>query len=399
MDLYLQLGYGMMGLANELLNLWKTGGVVLSPRDLDHSQLERVAVAARAASVEVLLDPQCYLHAADHHRLTSYEYWKEFGPNQTADLISTGNIGSLRILREMNERLGCGAFILPGIYAESVDDLWWEFHESQMRAALDLGLEAAYLQPTVALSANVVSDEAAIDEVIDRVKSWHARRIYVVLETTSSYLTESPLWLAGAFQLAAGLKLNGKSLLFGYANHQMLPLAAIGVDAMASGSWLNVRAFQPERFMTSEDDDVSRRAKGGWYYCPQAFSEYKMPTLDVALRVGALGSMYPDPDSGFAGPLFSGVQPTLVDWGERNSFLHYLNSIRSQCLSVRRSSYQESMEVVQRMLEAGRVLVSRLRSNGVRGNDRDFHDYFDVSLSAMALLESAYGARLRRWWP
>lgn len=399
MELYLQFGYGMMTLTDELLSTWKAGGVILSPRDLDKAQLSKVAKSARRSSAEVLLDPQCYLHAADHGRLTSHEYWQEFGKNKTENLISGKNLSCLKILRDLNAELGCDSIILPGIYAESLDDLWWEFHEGQLAGAFDIGLSPAEVQPTIALSSSVVSNESLIDELIDRVRNWKPDRIYIVLETTSSYLSEDPIWLAGALQLAAGLKLSGKTVLFGYANHQMLPLGAVGVDAMASGTWLNVRAFQPEKFMVSSDDEISRRAKGGWYYCPQALSEYKMPMLDVAHRLKVLSSMLPVPDSGYAKPLFSGVQPSLVDWGERNAFLHYLTALRAQCLATRFTSYSDGLKHTHAVLEAARGAVGSLRNHGVRGNDRDFSDFIDVSLAALAILDSAYGAKLRRQRP
>ncbi|TDK21062.1 hypothetical protein E2F46_15290 [Luteimonas aestuarii] len=399
MELYLQFGYGMMGLADELISSWGGGGVILSPRDLEQSQLAKVAKSIGKSSAEVLVDPQCYLHAADHGRLTSHEYWQQFGSKKTNDLINSRNVDCLEVLKDLNAELGCQSLILPGIYAESLDDLWWDFHESQMLGAMDIGLAPSEVQPTIALGASIVSNETSIDELIDRVRGWAPDRIYVVLETTSSYLSEDPLWLAGVFQLAAGLKVYGKKVLFGYANHQMLPLGAIGVDAIASGTWLNVRAFQPEKFMISNDDEVSRRAKGGWYYCPQALSEYKMPMLDVAQRTKVLPLMYPDPDSGYATALFSGVQPSLVDWGEKNAFLHYLTSLRDQCLATKKSSYDDAMFHVQAVLEKARGLLASLRKGGVRGNDRDFSEFVDVSEAALVLLDAAYGARLRRQRP
>ena len=81
-------------------------------------------------------------------------------------------------------------------------------------------------------------------------------------------------------------------MIVGYSNHQMLCLATANIDAIASGTWLNVRSFSLNKFHDSEDDDTSRRAK--WYYCPQALSEYKIPFLDLAYRAKILGQMAPD---------------------------------------------------------------------------------------------------------
>ena len=78
MELYLQFGHGMMDHTARLLKAWGGGAVVLSPRDLKPSQLGRVAKDARSVGAEPLLDPQCYMHDADHAGLTQHAYWKAY---------------------------------------------------------------------------------------------------------------------------------------------------------------------------------------------------------------------------------------------------------------------------------------------------------------------------------
>ncbi|ATE70353.1 hypothetical protein CNO08_02580 [Lysobacter capsici] len=172
MDMYLQFGYGMMSLADELLKSWKGGGIVLSPRDLEPEQLGKVAKSAARCSAEVLLDPQCYVHAADHKRLISYKYWDGFGGQDTTNLISTKNVACLAQLYDLNKTLGCSALVLPGLYAETLNDLWWAFHEEQLNGALGMGLAANSVVPTLALGAGVVGSESAIEEISERVKTW-----------------------------------------------------------------------------------------------------------------------------------------------------------------------------------------------------------------------------------
>ena len=42
MELYLQFGYGMMGLCRHFIERWKGGTVILSPRDLTGEQIQRL---------------------------------------------------------------------------------------------------------------------------------------------------------------------------------------------------------------------------------------------------------------------------------------------------------------------------------------------------------------------
>ena len=78
MELNLQFGYGMMDHSRHLIQTWGGGTVILSPRDLDGPQLQRLADDIRGLqNGRVLLDPQFYLPRTDHHRLTAHGYWPD----------------------------------------------------------------------------------------------------------------------------------------------------------------------------------------------------------------------------------------------------------------------------------------------------------------------------------
>ena len=105
MELYLQFGYGMMEHCRQLVQAWKGGTVVLSPRDLNDAQLERLSREVVAVpDGRVLVDPQFYLPNADHDRLVAHDYW----PNDYASdafFDGTGLTELIRRLLELNRRL------------------------------------------------------------------------------------------------------------------------------------------------------------------------------------------------------------------------------------------------------------------------------------------------------
>ena len=143
MELYLQCGYGMMQHCRHLISAWRGGTVLLSPRDMNESQLR--TLSSEIADLEggrVLLDPQFYLPHADHERLCSHEYWPSdyetgafFQGNALRDL--------LRKLVDLNAALGTSEIILPGLLATAVDDEWLETE----RAVLEVGRELAGDRP------------------------------------------------------------------------------------------------------------------------------------------------------------------------------------------------------------------------------------------------------------
>lgn len=398
MRLCLQMGYGMMEHTRVLLDEWGSGEAILSPRDLEQQQMARMAEDIRKRGGNPLLDPQCYIRDADHHRLTDHAYWQEFGSNTTFDLVD-GEAGKslLTELQSLVEQFEINTVILPSVLATTANSDWFYFQSSIISESREVFDDRA-LYSTIALSNEVMKDEDQIEAIVERSSGWDVAGHYVVPETPTSYLVDDPGWLANLLLLCAGLKLQQKSVLVGYSNHQMLCLAAASVDAIASGTWLNVRSFPPSKFYNPPEDSISRRTV--WYYCPQALSEYKIPFLDIAKRSGILNELSPPanmPDA-YAKPLFSGADPATVNWGETESFRHYLASLRRQVINARKSTYQETVDHQYQVLDAAEKRVEKLRKNGVFGQHREFSEFFDVNRSALVLLDSARGALLSRYW-
>lgn len=386
-----------MGHARELLSQWGGGGVILSPRDLDQSQLLRVARESQKAHAEVLLDPQCYAHDADHGRLVAHNYWKMFRSTSTNALVAGGFTSVLQELAALAQQLGVRRHILPGMLAATVDDDWLDLHEDIVRSARTC-FSGEPVLATVALSCAALCDERQVESVVERAAQWNVDGYYVVAETPGPYLVDNPVWVANLLILVSGLQLTGRPVVVGYCNHQMLCLASAGASIIASGTWLNVRAFPPDKFYVADSDDISRRTI--WYYCPQSLSEYKINFLDIALRGGQLNAMKPDPalNSRYADPLFAGPQPTSVQWGEQNSFRHYLTCLRSQTRMSRLPMFQATMDTHRRLLDGAEAMLRQLRANGVLGGDRDFMQHIDVNRSALTVLDNARGPLLRRKW-
>jgi len=396
MDFYLQFGHGMMAHTEELIERWDGGGAILSPRDLDENQLRRVAEVVRDKGGEPLLDPQCFARDADHEKLISHDYQQAFRANPTG--VGTPRV--LERLARLASSLGVARHLLPGSFLTTVNDTWFDYHEDVIeRAPSCFGEEPLFA--TIALSAATVRDEEQIEELVERVSEWNVVGFYVLLETPDgAYLVDDPVWLGNALLLLAGLKLiDGRQVILGYSNHQMLVAAAANIDVMASGTWLNVRRFAPDKFYAPDEDAVSRRAT--WCYCPQALSEYTLPYLDIAFRAGVLPSMRPPRalDCEFADPLFDPrVNPGSVEWKEPSAFRHYLCCLRAQAAAATQHSYDATQEQLGRSLDSADRLLARLRREGVNGKDRDFNGLADVSRSALAQLNRARGARLRREW-
>ena len=397
MQLKLQFGYGMMDHSRVLIDAWKGGTVVLSPRDLSPQQLERLAKEITALpDGEVLLDPQFYLPNADHERLTSHDFWP--AAYSTNGFWSGAELRTLVTkLQSINRALGCKTFILPGLFAEKVDDDW----TSRQALVIDeaKGISDLPLFVTVALGADAVKSDDAIDDVLAAAENWDAPGVYLVCEhPNGEYLVTDPTWLANVLDLVAGLKLKGKQVLVGYCNHQMLALSCVGADWMASGTWMNVRSFPPDKFRAQYEDEIKQRST--WYYCSQALSEYKIPFLDIAKKQGVLSQMAPSAalGSSHADVLFTGVQPTALGWTEQSAFRHYLQSLWSQVRAARLATFDQTADAHEEALDVAETLIATLQAAGVRGQLRSFQSAVDVNRAALSVVRSTRGPMLRRKW-
>jgi hypothetical protein len=397
MELQLQFGYGMMVHSRVLIRDWGGGTVILSPRDLNPRQLRQLAGdIISTPNGEVLLDPQFYLPNADHGRLTSHDYWP--AEYSTDGFWSGAEIRELiRKLVALNTALRCKAMLLPGLYAERVDDDWL----ARQKLVIDeaVALTEFPLFVTVALGADVVRSDDQIDDILAAAETWEVAGVYLVCEhPRGEYLVTDPTWLANVLDLVAGLRLKNLDVVIGYCNHQMLALACVGANAIASGTWMNVRSFPPDKFRSQYDEEIKQRAT--WYYCPQALSEYKVPFLDIALKQGVLSEMAPPEvmGGGYADLLFSGVQPTSVRWTEQAAFRHFLQCLWSQTKDSRRDTFEDTADAHERALDAAEDLLATLQTAAVFGQRRDFRESIDVNRAALSVIRSTRGPILRRNW-
>jgi len=367
MEMYLQFGHGMMGHTTELITQWGGGGVILSPRDLTEQQIIKTARSVQKAGGTALLDPQCFARDCDHARLVGHTYWATFRSNPTGSFH--GGMGTAAVLEQLaslNRKAGITRHILPGTMATEISDDWFSFQENMIEEApIHFGTDP--LLATVALSAGTIRNEVDIEAIVERAGQWAIEGLYIIAEHPEGYLVDDPVWLANLLILISGLKLAGKKVLLGYCSHQMLCAAAAKADVIASGTWLNVRSFPIDKFYLADEDETSRRAK--WYYCPQAFSEYKMPFLDIALRQNVLAQMAPPADLGsaYAAPLFSGAAPSTVNWSEQSAFRHYLTCLHTQVRTSHRGTLRETVDAQYILLDAAETLLRLLHRNQVRG--------------------------------
>ncbi|MBP9109878.1 MAG: hypothetical protein KBF83_10015 [Pyrinomonadaceae bacterium] len=398
MELYLQFGYGMMGHSEALLKEWGRGTVILSPRDLDPKQLVEFGGKLQGLGGAALFDSQFYLPADDLTNLQKHSYWPN---NYASGLFWSGHALTSLVekLIELNDALRTDCFLLPGLFAPSIDDGWLHRQQAVIDESLRLDIPKERLYASVAVSGEVARDNIQIHRILDAAANWEIEGVYLVCEhPNGDYLVTDPNWVANVLDLVSSFRLMGKKVILGYCNQQMLIAATAGANAISSGTWMNVRSFPPDKFRNPDGD--SFKQKSTWHYCPTGLSEYKLPFLDIAQKNGVLDllSSPAELESQYANPLFSGPQPSLIPYSEKTSFRHYLQCLRAQTLTLHHPTFDDTVLAYEEMLSKSEAVLKKLHEKGVTGQNRDFREIVAVNRAALSVLQTGNGPRLRRNW-
>jgi len=398
-DLYLQFGYGMKNIVIDLSKEWNGVTSILSPRDISPDQLIKWSKEFQKHNVECLFDPQCYFPKCDHKNLIQYDYWnRSLSTNLGSDVDYETSL--IKNIAYYNSLINSKEIIIPAIMRKYTEDWFkqWKANSIKLvKASRKLKIRKSLLL-TLALPADLLSQrEDYIEQLIDTAGKLDVDGFYIIAEPPAKqYLVENPLWLSNLMQLCAGLKLQNKKVIVGYANHQLLCLSAAKVDAIASGTYLNVRRFSNK--FEDQEDEIKR--KSTWFYYPPSLSEFKIAFLDIAFSNGIIDKMKPEGkmDNDYVKLIFSGAMPSTTSFKESMAFKHYLHCLREQVKICSRNSFAETISANEILLETAERRIEYLEKNGVYAQSRSFKDVVDVNRSAIQRLQKTRGFLMQYSW-
>ena len=396
MELYLQMGYGMKNIAIEMSEVWGGATAILSPRDMKPEQLRAWVSDFEKAGLKLMFDPQCYFPQSRHKGLDLYSYVdSSLVTNINSDRTKADEI--IESIIEYNKIGHCESFIVPSVMLTYGED-WLSKWNAQSQIFVEATHRSGYKKSiyyTLALPSEfLLQGEEVIEKFIGKLEHLDVDGYYVIAEPPKG---EQPMWLLNVMQICASIKLLGKRVIFGYGNHQLLCLSAANVDALATGTYLNVRRFS-NKFQESD----SIKKKSIWYYYPAALSEYKIPVLDVAKNAKVLQQMRPaqEMDNGYVDLIFQkgDVMPSSTSFGETLAFKHYLNCVKVQANNISRTTFDETISANEVLLENAQRRIEYLEERGVYGSARSFKEIVDVNRTALKRLELTRGFQLRMEW-
>lgn len=395
MELFLQMGHGMMRLAENLIEKWGSGNVIISPVNLCQAQIQSFSKKILKRGGKVLFDPQMFYPKAAHEKLTQYDYWPAEGVSVTS---SDGFRQINQELLRINNEIGSEEIILP---SKEINENEFNYAIEWHNRSVDYfrSKTTKPLLATLCLYPETLRDRAALEVLVNALDDLPVDGYYIVPHPSNGeYIVSDPLWTIGILKLVTCLKLSGNRVVVGYSSHQGLLYSLAHVDAIASGTFMNTRSFQPSKFRSPRDTDVKH--KSTWYYLPEAMSEYKAPSLDVALSRGFLQEFIPQDAfrNPFSDMLFQGALPSNTNYNETNSFLHYLHCLRVQCEMLTQANYDNAFSMYELLLSTAEQKIERISRRGISGQNRDFSPAIEANRVAMCANDEDYGFRLKMEW-
>ncbi len=400
MEFGLQMGHGMQSLAEEFLEGQKSANqLILSPRNFGKTKAvsgpDRMIAYAKGSVSEVaggiLLDPQLFSDKNATASLREFPHWK----------VCSGSLWDkpyavLEEVANLNEACLTSMFIIPSNTVETVNREYLDRMGEYAASARKFSGGRKTLM-TLSFGQDVLKGENSIDMLLNAFEDWDVDGFYVVSEhPRDKYLVDQPLWLYNYLVLIAGIKRIGKLAYAGYGSHQLLLLALAGCDCLFSGNYLNVRRFEKSTF-EDKGEGISQRAC--WYYAPQALSEFKVNTLDLAKRMGALDVLRtPFGDEEYVGALFRGALPSDTAYNERASFLHYLICMNQQCKVLSRGSYEETYSALLGYFNTAQYIIDGLMDRGINDRARNYADALPAASQAVAAFNANWGFQMSQVW-
>lgn len=388
MELYLQQGSQMQGLGRSISQMHPGSKIILSPKDFQsETKLIDYAKSINGIGGKVLLDPQLYLQSLGKEAAKTpvTDYW-----GSTNDLK-----GLVSKVVYLNQKIGSESVILPSPFIKEVNAKILD----TLRIIVDAAQGAQNIRfLTICLSSEFFRSQTQYNRLCKFLENIDAPGIYLLPERSDGdYLTDDPVWLHRLLEFCADLKMSGKMILVGYASHQLLPLASVAVDAMATGKNRSTRIFWMDSFRKKEEGDLGFAHPKPSYYCPNALTEFSLKYLDLASKGDVLELMKPQ---GFlVSPaverLLSSKSPLSCQYTLQDGYLNYYNLLAQQCkMASKGDSFKTRIEWQNTLINSTDELLTILHKNQVRGLLKDFAKFVGVARSALQALEETRGDNL-----
>ena len=356
MTFWIQHGYGKATKIDAVDDAGLLTGVILSPADEQGSTLEATVDMLRTRDVEVLLDPQLYIHTIpgavarchDDHGLDFGELSWLCSPNEIEEHVQA--------VIAANKQLGIEKIIAPCPYQASFGDVWTSLSLQYAQATIAIANGPVYI--SLVAEDIAFADWHTTREYLDFLTTLDAAGIYLIVGTSAK--TYPFMWepdrLANILRVVYTLaEFNLYDVVWGYSDLAGVIGLTVGCSGAATGWYNSLRMWTTEKWVPKS---------GGRQATPRIFVEPLLSAIErnsegVSIARTRIGTrVFPDPDE----------RKSLRDmdpWGIRDSWEQYLMAMAQLHQSVTHSSsVSDRIMDFRQSLEDAVALLTDVRAAG-----------------------------------
>lgn len=359
-----QVGHNGSKLTKQAIKQNYADGAILSPADYEYEDNKEMSKLIHEQNGIVLFDNQWYYPRSDRVKLSTYDYYKDFGGDDydtvTFETKKSRDDLCKKIL-EIQDLLSVDAYISPATYIDTYSDTkikrYIEISESFIEYVSKNGRKIPILV-TLPVSNKVLIDIDHRNNLLDYITSLKCDGFYIsyYIEEAEGYPMNRPADILGLISFVYSLKQNKYYVLMGHSHHISYILLCAGIDGFASGHYKNLRSFDLARW---DGSNIGGRTPAVNYFSIPMLNDLRKES-DLELLYQHQVEMNPiKSKSPFEDAIFT-QSPSLAEWKHRESWDHYLWCCNKLLEKLKDKTLEKRIEEVETHLINAEKLYKKL---------------------------------------
>lgn len=390
-----QVGHNGHKRAEEALKKNFADGAVLSPADYKYKRNKDLGAQFKQLDGIVLFDPQLYIPRTDRQDLNTYSYFEERGGEDfsTAMFASRSEREELcRDLMAVQDDCSVDAYVSPARFVENFSpealDRWLDLTESFIKVAKEDGRDIPVFA-SLPIDGFELTEDTRRNRLLNRVTSLDPDGFYVSVQYND---LDTRLPLKGEENVYAYLKLmlslrsNRYEVIAAHTHQIAHLLLGIGVNAFASGHYQNLRAFDVDRWVPSDGDEIRQQVVR--YYSDELLDAIRVDTdLDELATDEDFDESAIRSNSPYETDLFGGsTSPAGAGWKFSGaSWEHYVWTCNEIAERYRKKGIDDRLNSAEEKINKAKELYETIESEvaELESVEEEIYDDWEESLETI----------------
>lgn len=386
-----QVGHNGHVRAEKALRQDYADGAVLSPADYNYEKNRNYGETFSNLGGDVFFDPQFYIPRTDRPDMTTYPYFSGHGGADFSTAMYSSQSERIELceeILEVQDKCSVDGYISPARYIDSISpenlDRWLDLTETFIEAARDIGRDIPIFA-SLPVNGFELTENRRRNDLLNRVTSLDPDGFYVSVQHDD---LDTRLPLKGVdnvysyLKLMASLRSNRFEVIAAHTHQIAHLLLGIGVNVYASGHYQNLRAFDSDRWIPTDEDEIRQQVVR--YYSDELLDALRVDSdLDELATDGSFDVSKVRSNSPFEEDLFdSQTSPAGTGWKFSDaSWEHYVYTCGQIADRYRGINFEERYANAREKIESAENLYEEIRSDVNPMESVDDSIYHDWSTS------------------